>query len=295
MHTVVTRHDDVLISLGCDYITLTADEGDVPSPLHNRATSFFRHEADRGNKIFNWGVSGFRGFKCGGVEIGKKPGRVIVRLVSDVAEMHWRKLVQLSDNITRVDLQATIKSASSVTERIELCRETALQHASSNGDKPVVRWTADNRGGYTLYLGSRESNCFARVYDKYAHSGEQHHRECYRVEVQFQHKLAKAIAFCLERARSPKPLMAQYVSQFFEGRDMMLELPYRDGSNYVVHRSRSDFETNLKWLRDSVSPMVQRLIECGYGQEVLESLGLIQPDAESPGQSTSQPRPRRLP
>lgn len=275
----VTRQADIATSIACDYLTCTASEGDSPSPLHRAATACFQSEADRGNRVYGWGVSGFKGYKCGDIEIGKKPGRVIVRLVSTWADSHWRKFVPLSDNITRIDLQATILSKESVTERIEECRRAALDHAARLHEKPVVRWTADNRGGYTLYLGSRESNVFGRIYDKYAHTLDERYEGCIRFEVQFQKSLAKSIAFVLARQSSPKSLMAQYISQFFAGRDMLLELPYFCDNRYGLHRRRSDVESNLEWLRSAVAPMVQRLIDSGHGLEVFESLGLIKDSA----------------
>lgn len=266
---------DILTSIACDYLTVTGPDSNLPASLHGQASSLFRFEAETGNKIRGWGLAGFKGFKCGSVEVGTRDKDCIVRLVSDVAGRSWSSIYQHASNVSRFDLQATVKVEGSVTRRIDSYRNMAQRHAKKNHDVPIVRWVADNRGGYTLYLGARTSIVFGRIYDKFAHTKLDHHRQCVRFEVQYHNKLACFIARSLYQANGDKGLMATFITQFFQGRDIKLSLPYRSDGRYGCERSRSDVDKNLKWLRASVRPTVQRLIDLGHGEAVLDSLGLI--------------------
>lgn len=267
--------DDVLVSLGVDYVTATALETSDYQPLHSRASSMFHHQAQIGNQPKPWGMSGFKGWSCGSVAIGRRQDETIVRLSSDAAALGWRGVVQLASNVSRLDLQATVRGLRGPTATIDKHRREARRNALKHNQKRVVRWVQDNRDGYTLYLGQRSSICFGRIYDKFAQSKLEHYEGCVRYEVQYHNKLALNIACALQRLDSPLPTIASYCSEFFEGRGILLDLPYRNGATYCCSRTRSDVDKNLSWLRTAVRPTVLRLIALDRGEDLMRALGLI--------------------
>jgi hypothetical protein len=266
---------DVLHSIGCDYLTLTGIDTNLPGELHRRASSIFREQSERGNRTRGFGMAGFSGFQCGGVQIGKRDEELLVRLSSDVAAMYWSTLGPLATNCTRIDLQATILPAEGPARRLSKNRKSALRNAMKANDKRIVRWVADNRGGFTLYLGARQSNVFGRAYDKFAESSNEHFRGALRYEVEFKGKLAYFILRSLLNKPYARTTVASYVSQFFGRRGVQLELSADNAATYCCSRSPADAEKTLKWLQEAVRPSVLRLIAQNRGDEVLMALGLV--------------------
>lgn len=267
--------EDTLVGIGVDYVTATAVEVAGNEPLHCVASSLFRCEAERGNQPRPWGMSGFKGWRCGSVEVGKREKETIVRISSDVAANSWRKVVQYAGNVSRIDLQATVLPSDGPTKRIDRHKRQARIDAKKSLDHKVVRWIQDNREGYTLYLGQRTSICFGRIYDKFQQSKMDCYKGCVRYEVQYHNKLALNIALALSQDHSTKPRIAGYCSQFFSSRGVDLVLPYQGLGNYSCSRQRSDADRNLAWLRSAVRPTVLRLIALQRGEEVLRALGLV--------------------
>lgn len=268
--------EDVLVSIGVDYLTCTAVEPDGWQPLHRQASSLFRVQMDQGNEPRPWGMAGFKGFSCGSIAVGRRDQETIARLSSDSAALSWRSMVQHANNVSRIDLQVTVKTVEEVNDRLEKHRAEAEADAKKSGEKKVVRWIRDNRGGYTLYLGQRSSICFGRIYNKYEQSKIPQFERCARYEVQYHNKLARNIASSLESDHQTIPRIASYCSQFFAGRGVDLGLQCKAGATYSCSRSRSDAEKNLEWLARAVRPTVLRLIASGRGAETLKALGLVQ-------------------
>lgn len=267
-----------VVSVGVDYLTVTGVDSRMPGELHSEATALFQAQADKGNQIKAWGLSGFSGFSCGGVQIGKRDGDVIVRLSSSVAQSSWRKIYQAGANCSRVDSQVTIQVASGPTLVIDEVLEEARAHSTSKRNKPIVRWTQEHTGGYTVYVGSRKSNCFGRVYDKGRESRLREYEKCVRFEVQFQNELANIVAGRMFSAQSEIPVIVSDCHQFFRSRGVAPRWYYSAGATYGCSRMASDVDKNLRWLANAVRPCLRRLMDAGYGDAAFRSLGLIADD-----------------
>ena len=284
MDESVEQHfeSDVLCNVACDYLTSLSTEVGGQNPHHTQATALFRVEADRGNEIRPWGMSGFKGWKCGHVELGTRDDLFMCRLSGEAAANSWLRMVHLCGRVTRIDVQATIKTGCGPTERIDFHRDEALAFCRAHDDRPVARWIRDNRKGYTLYLGSRESNVFGRIYDKHAREQLDHFLGCVRYEVQFNSRLANSVAFVLARQASPSLGMAGYIRSFLQERGVSPPAVEFSQLTPCVPRSRTDAEKKLEWIRTSVRPSVLNLIALGKGAQVLEALGLVTEDFSGP-------------
>ena len=265
----------VLKDVACDYITAYAAGPIAAEKLHAVASSLYRHEAEIGNRVRSFGISGFSGFKCGEVEIGKRKDELLVRLHGNAAALSWGTLLDHADNCSRFDVQATVLVQGGVTKTIEKFRRAARVHSDSQNKKPIVRWVCDHRGGYTLYLGARQSDCFGRVYDKWQKTKIDYYKECVRFEVQYQDSLALRVASTLRSASSPRPVMSGLIQSFMERRGCRLELPGATLTSIRCPRTRPDLDRTLEWLQAHVRPSVLRLIDAGRGSEALTALGLV--------------------
>jgi len=267
-----------VVSVGVDYLTVTGVESRLPGELHSQATALFQSQAAKGNQIKAWGLAGFSGFSCGGVQIGKRDRDVIVRLSSGVAQSSWRKIYETGANCSRVDSQVTIQVAGDPTGLIDEVLEEARDYSTSKRNKPIVRWTQEHTGGYTVYVGSRKSNCFGRVYDKGRESHLREYDGCVRFEVQFQNELANIVAGRMFSAQSEIPVIVSDCRQFFRSRGIAPRWYYTAGATYGCTRLSSDVDKNLRWLAAAVRPCLRRLMDAGYGEAAFKSLGIITDD-----------------
>lgn len=271
---------DTVHSIACDYVTATVHEDRSYNSLHSYASQLFRVEREKGNDAKPWSGSGFKGWKCGSVQISTRDKECMVRIESDVAALCWRRIVELADNISRFDVQVTLKVESGVTQRLDQHLAEASAHSAKHGYKPVVRWIREVKGGYTLYLGARESLSFGRAYDKWHKTQLDYYTGCVRYEVQYQRKLAHLVARSCAQVDSPIPRFAFLVSRFFQDRAIALELPENDPATYCCSRRRSDADRKLEWLRSAVRPSVLSLIALGRGEDAFRALGLITDDGD---------------
>lgn len=247
----------------------------MPGSLHSIASGLYRHEAEAGNRQHGFGMSGYKGFKCGSVEIGVRDKSVLVRVSGNLASLCWKELFLACENTSRLDLQVSVSCGLEVFDRIETHREEACAQSEKFKKKLRVRWIQEYAGGFTLYCGDRTSICFGRIYDQYAKSKLDHHRGCVRYEVQYHNKLAKRIAEGLTQVPSPMSRMGAHVQQFFHGRGVAPRWYIDDCVRNTDIGRRSDDLRTLEWLKTAVRPSVLRLMESGKGDEVFRALGLI--------------------
>ena len=264
-----------LVSLGCDYITTTARDVSSSLDLHEAAEALLIRERNQGNTLKPWGMSGFSGFRAGECELGTRGREVMCRLSGGLAFREWSKVWSICDNVPRFDLQATVRWPRKPSSVIASCKRQALRKFKEKGERLVVRGMWDARGGYTLYLGHRQSICFGRIYDKWHKTPEDCFQGTVRYEVQFHNRLAKAVAYTVSHEPAPMRTMAGYVTQFFGSRGVSFTLPCESDLTYCSHRRRSDDRKCLEWLSVAVRPSVMRLIDNGKGDEVLKALGLV--------------------
>lgn len=275
----MTATEPILHNIACDWITGVALDKPDQERLRPLGSALFRTEQDFGNTVRAWGLAGFKGWSCGHVQVGLRDDEVIVRCGADAAARNWRRVVEASSNVTRFDVQATVQFKGGPTREINRVRRAALRHSRENDDVPIVRWIADNRGGYTLYLGARESNVFGRVYDKFAQTQDEHFRDCVRYEVQYNSRLARIVTNQLKRSSSEIPEMAGCITRFLEARRVAIRMPFNSQLTFCLPRTASDDDRKLLWLEKAVRPSLMTLIAHGKGAEALVALGLVDEDA----------------
>jgi hypothetical protein len=259
---------------GIDYFTATKARTRSANSFVQFANRVVRTEERLGNEKRGWGMSGYKGFRCGGAETGERADGFILRLSSGLADELWKRAYHLADNCSRIDLQvtATIDEAPSTF----IAREFKRMARWSNEVKarPVVSILRENRGPATVYSGKRVSDKFGRLYDKGAESGLAHYQNCVRFEVELKGEVARLASLQLFRSKRSRSLCYSGVRQFFEERggaswpasDFLLHLE--------VNRSPSDAQQKLAWLRNSVRGTVEWLKARGLEAEVCDALNL---------------------
>ena len=263
-----------IFETGVDWLTVTCNDAATREQFDEFGYQVLSEEARLGNDIRPWSMKGFTGLNGGHIAVGKRDDTSLIRLSSRLAWSHWRRPYQLATNCSRIDFQVTISDVSHIDEFLRDREREAWTHASRFKRPPEVSFRFSNRTGSTLYLGSRQSDSFARVYNKWSESRLDHYEGCVRCEVQFQNRAAQRAAFGLAKSADEATHISGTVSSWMGIRGLSRLFAAEDGKLISCPRSRSTSSKRLAWLVKQVRPCVASLLDTCTLQEVLTALGL---------------------
>lgn len=261
------------VSTGVDWITVTTTSCNASSFLSTFASKLIREEHHRGNMQRGWGMAGFNGWACGQVQFGIRDDSAMVRLSGDAAKWYWSKAYKLAENVTRIDLQTTFQVKSGPRKFIRKAHRQAQRWSMNFKRKPTVTLITDNNGGDTLYLGKRQSNVYARLYNKGVESGLEEYRDCVRAECEYKGKVSKAVARRLLHDRDPYSSINLSVMTFFRHRGVVLPIT---GTPivYRLPRARTDLDRRLEWLSKACRQSASMAVRFGRSEDLLRALGI---------------------
>lgn len=266
-----------VVSAGIDYLTASTQSAKRAIEMEKRAFRIVNAFLDRGSRMRDWGMAGYRGWQCEGVQFGVRPDGAVARLSGSTAHTHWRDFYEMADNISRVDYQVTTRNRWPAHVRIGRERKARIQWQRAKAGRPKITTIEDTEGGFVVYIGSRSSGQYGRIYDKGAESKLPEFAECVRHEIEFKGRHAKAAAARVASVSVPEIECIGTCQGWFKIRGYDPRLS-PNGYVYRQPSHKSSADRSLEWLAKGVKPTVERLIACGRGKEVLESLGLIAGD-----------------
>lgn len=293
---------DVVKEVDCDYITATATQGAPSESLYSFGHYLVRVEGSRGAKIRASKAGGYFTQIAGSCAVGRRHDGVCLRASGHVAAEHWQQICDLSTNITRLDLQVTTIPPEGVNSRLRSVWAGRNAGVEANGRPATIKAIVGPNGFETLMIGSRASQRYGRFYDKHAESGLSEYLGCLRWEVEYKGDLARAIAHRLTLTERYKPEIAAMIVSFVKERGKwnlrlgegmpgigllassrndgeVLQSPLTDCSclrcsGSTVLKSIPEVSRALAFIGNNARPTVQRLIAAGYGEQVIEQLGL---------------------
>lgn len=270
------------VDAGVDWITVTARQPEKVEALQALAYSLIEGQLGIGFFGRPWFQSGYVGVACGHVQYGTRGDGCILRLGSHVAKDYWMRVVELADNVTRIDLQVTIRR-SLKPERVVHNHYRQIQRSRRLFKiAPRLSRICDDDGGYTVYTGRRSSNVMGRIYDKYSESKLDRYRGCVRYEVQFSGKRAKWVAMATLASHYGFREVARVVLEFFVSRGALLSLEVESVQSALSietsepYDGPTDVTKKLEWLLHSVRPSVRHLVSLGLREKVLGVLGFFE-------------------
>lgn len=220
-------------------------------------------------------IEGYAGFSAGQMFAGALGGTLLMRLSGQLAKENWCKAYECSSNVSRLDLQATVRytpEVKTVAERVERDVLRKLDKSRSPLDVGIVR---SRRKGSTCVIGRRVSERYARIYDKRRESGDAEYDRCWRWEVEYKRKKAQAVASQLYDESERDSLISGVLLDTFKGYGCMRVWP---GSLRTVYglsvRPESNASRMLTWLCTGVRPTLDKLRAQGREAEALTALGL---------------------
>lgn len=257
-----------------DYYSFTCSDEVLSPLLEQRANLLMLEEAKAGALPHQFIIHGYTGVRCGNVQVGRSSDRLWVSLIGEVAQPHWQNFHRREVQVTRVDLALTARFAPAADglARHEFSRLCALNSPGARRKWSIVQ---GHDGGSTLYIGSRKSERFGRLYDRGIKAASDPQGALWRWEVEYKGGAAQAVADALASLNSCDTMVAGLVSQWFTQRNVAApeacEVQEPCGSTL---KRKGMADDKLAWLGKQVAPSVKILISAGYRTDVLAALNL---------------------
>lgn len=229
---------------------------------------------------------GFNGERAeGGSFYGRRvtDGRYIIILAGHFAHEYYPRVKPHIGKVTRLDLACDLwmskntshiaKQAGKVLDRSfdMKCKVSYITGLKGTLERPLA--------GDTLYVGSRQSVMFGRLYDKGLQLGVAPPGKWLRYEVEYKSYAAKQVLEALNKIglKHAGTNIQRTVHSWFKLRG--IEPNYAPGEDCAEFKVRSMVrqktkDKKLMWLRTQVQPTVQYLLSEGLGTEVTSALGL---------------------
>lgn len=263
-----------LLSAGCDWLTATQAPGARAEMLLALARRQCEDDALRGQVVREWQWQGYTGEASRDFAYGSRHDGCIVRMHGTPAWEWWRQYARLAHNIPRFDLQATVELAAPGFALGPFHRQEAITWRTLRGRTATVSSIDTHEGGYTLYIGRRASDVLTRIYDKSAESPDLYPQPgVWRYEVEWKRDRALAAAKKLLAAKDGNAMILGMLSKHLEDRGLTPAFASLTREEVKAPPHRSDVATRLSWLRASVRPALDWLIEQGHGEDAWRILG----------------------
>lgn len=279
----MSDHTGTLIESQVDWLTVSAHGQDAARNMLDLALGLAEGEKAGGNRERRWRLMGYEGTHVGRVEYGQRDANsTILRLIGDAASQHLDVALSLADQVTRVDLAATWRAEPSDDYLGRNAYAFADMFHSQHPRSARPWFTGDADGGYTCYLGARESDRFLRIYNKEAEckatddpAGAERYRGCWRYELETKATMAAQVAQVVAEREDRAEYVRDYLVSFVEAHG--IPAPFMAGQPVALlpgFRRRSDAESRIRHLARNVKPTVDWLREAGQLERALDALGL---------------------
>ena len=268
------------VSTGIDYLTCSYEPSAVDGALDELIDATIVSERSKGNFVKPWSGYGYSGLKVGQFHCGERPDGRCVMLSGELAHESWARFAATASNVSRLDIEVTGRCGRQPAAEIARLLRAARGFSPPTGRPRKVGLRREWPQGMTLYLGSRQSAVYMRIYDKGAESGDDYYAGCVRIEAELKKGASAFMAAYLLRSPDREQAVCVRLSQLLAGsgggsqllNDTRYQLILTDLQRSP--RCLSDIATSLSWLTTQVSPTVKRLIDAGEKEKVLEALGL---------------------
>lgn len=269
--------------IGVDYITATAAGPRRERTLEEFGSWIVEEEVSKGEVCKPWRFSAYRGLSVPSAAYGRREDGGILRLSKHCAAEHWQQATSLATNVSRLDVQCTVVGPLGPTEQLRRHLKEAKGATRGKGKELQLKYFGGRHGIESLALGSRSSDRYLRVYDKFAESELEAYRNCLRYEVEFKNGLAWDRANLLDSSALYQRYIIAWVFELAHVRALRLDratwLSSMTDSSLtgISRRPLADsgrLQNKLSWARFGVRPMVQEFIKAGRLHEIIDALGL---------------------
>lgn len=262
------------LHVGVDWISATATGFYDRRDLQRAAEYVLADEEAAGGERRVWKWRGYEGFECGQARWGEREDSLYCQLSGHASSLSWGTLLHHRVNVTRFDLQVTVKDAPLWCDLAEQQFRELESDRERQRSAGTYSWYVTRPHGSTLYIGAPESDVRLRLYDKAAESGGRYPAGSWRYEVQARNGVAGTLAADLDyRSGSAIPGDGAVYQRFASRGCRPAFRPSGARLLGVVPRPATDAERTLRWLDTQVRPAINRLTLHGRGDDARRALG----------------------
>jgi hypothetical protein len=251
----------ILKSAGIDWLTLTTTSIETKRRQWRYFNEIVAEDLSNGHSVVRSGQLGFVGTRTRHGFLGDREERQML-VVSGSRAKKAILLASKGDHCTRIDVQVTVHlGGEDVSAFLERQAENATRgfHARGTAREPTKIYKGDKC--QTVYVGSRKSDIFVRLYDKHAESKDEEWAGCVRMEVEFKGKASQALwAHVAEKGEGTMYLLQCLLAVLAKkGIDVSkVDLDRQDIVMPPPEKNR--IEATIGWLASQVAPSVQRVV-----------------------------------
>lgn len=266
-----------------DYVRLTSvggSEDDAAAVLYRQAARACVARALGGEcSLDPWAWQGYRGASGTGAAYGTRWDGHIFQ-ASGYAAHDARGLGLPWDNVPRVDVAVTVwyeqDECASIAHHATISRRFSKSRGVSGWKVTHIDGGDD---GTTTYIGSRESDIYIRIYDKWRESErDEGYERAIRYEVEYKGDAAKEVWAASHRTTPGREYLAALVSDCLGRRGVHIPRLVQGAlvASPVVRPPKTNTERRLAWMRNQVAPSVAKLLTDGVNRDtILAELGLM--------------------
>lgn len=264
----------MITNASIDWVTMTTTADQIGYSWYAMYTKYRDMKKRDANEETPFSNGYYSGLRIASMQWGyeKHLGYIII-ISGEDAGRYWDKLSPIDARVTRLDLCVDF-----IHKDVEYLARDLFEAASDERrkQKPGLSLFIGPEGGDTLYLGSRHSQQFGRLYDKGVESGTRPPGHYWRAEVEYKKPLSGLMAqeLTLETSDNRVKVIADTVINWFSDRGITV-LGEEAGERAIqisVEQRITTADKKLAWLRTQVGPTVRQLVSLGLGKEVLNSL-----------------------
>lgn len=262
------------LSAKCDWFTRTFSDPKIREFVYDD----YQIAADilqlDGHEPSSWQWMGYEGMSIAGLTWGHREDGDIVRCTGGLAERMFSRFCNYQGNTSRLDVAVTMSWGK---PQRYLATDAYAYICSQRPEESRRTYSliVNSKGGETLYVGSRSSDQFGRLYDKSAEQGKSPIGREWRYEVEFKKERAVRALELLQNQRDRRKMYLGLVASYFVARGVALPT-IEEHTPYKIELADPprSVETQLAWLRRQVQPVVSKLQRAGLEDAVIEALHL---------------------
>lgn len=270
----VERHETPL-SAGIDWLTCSKDEVRPGDAWDELATSLLHGSLEDDEKIRLATWMGYAGLKSSTMFYGWMARRAVVWMSGPHSPAHTCKLIQIASNVSRIDLQLTVKHEPADPRLGSINYRRAASYEGRPGVRPIVSEIHDTRHSHTVAIGSRISDQYGRHYDKGIESKTAAAGEVWRYEVEYKRSMAKKIAEQISLCDKVVDVAGRAVWKWWASRGILPAAREPKGCLIDIRHPARTEPSYLEYFESKVARSVRRATAQHGVRPVLRALGLL--------------------
>jgi len=262
-----------VLDVGIDWFTVTMPVGLRSRFAASKAEQIMCQWEEIGGERKATNRLGFVGDRIDGLFYGQKADTLMVIASGETAAKHAEFFLPMAHNCTRLDLAVTLHDDDASRDWTEIALAQVMKDGRVEGGSLTTHRIAGTPTGRTLYIGSRSSDRYIRIYDKSAESPEAYAPTAWRWEIEYKRPRSGIVASRLLKDGLSSRNILEHLKATFAG--LSVTLPSRTlGAGWIAHRPPrlTTSETRLRYAQRVVAPFLRGLVEAVGEDRVSQAL-----------------------